>query len=296
MSNKYKQATRYFGIPVPGWKDGIWPELEMLKWQMVENMLMAAMRGNVNAVFEEGDMSIRKERSGKYTVMLSATGSAPSARGAVGGAYFDAPSAITWSDLAPGQAYFLYIKGSTKTFQDAGQITTVSSPRRLLSNSVTLLAKVDLIGDPVLDRTPAGKIHARDLAQHVLDDHNPHGEKLTQDEILIRKRLVFGDDTTLELNVGGKIVCIPGSRVASALSSGKEIQDFDTAGSSGAVLQAKDRIAFVQVCRTNPADRGVGEVVIGYYGLDEKVAAPNQAIVRNSGVEGAKMRALIVYE
>ena len=51
--NKYKQATKYLGIPVPGWQDGIWPDLEMMKWQMVENMLMASMRGSVNSIFRE---------------------------------------------------------------------------------------------------------------------------------------------------------------------------------------------------------------------------------------------------
>jgi hypothetical protein len=104
--NQYKQATKHFGIPVPGWKDGIWPELELLKWQMVENMLMAAMRGNVNAVFREGNIQLRKESDGKYAVLLTATGNEPSVQGAVGGAYFNPNQSVIWSGLEEGLSYY----------------------------------------------------------------------------------------------------------------------------------------------------------------------------------------------
>jgi hypothetical protein len=121
---------------------------------------------------------------------------------------------------------------------------------------------------------------------------------LVQDELLIRNRLAIGDgnEAELELDVNGKVTKIPLAKVVENLTAGKEVIDFVTSGSAGTVLKAKDRIAFVQTSRTDDRDRDVGEVSIGYFGLDTAVTTPDQVIIRNSGTKGAKMRALIVYE
>lgn len=301
MSNKnqYKQATKYFGIPVPGWKDGIWPELELLKWQMVENLLLASMRGAVNAIFREGNMAIRQEADGSYSVRLTAASNEPSCQGSVGGAYFDAPSAITWSGLQAGQSYYLYIKGSTKTFHDASDVTTVASPTRLVTRYVTLVAKADLMTEkPTLDRNPPGKVNARDLAQHVLDYANPHGEKLTQDELLVSKRLAIGDgnDAILEFDVNGQVTAMPLSKFVSALTSTRTFTDFVSGGTNGVTLTATGKVVYASVVRTKPDDRAAGEVVVGFHGLHPAVKSPNQIIVWNSGAEGVAMRAMLICE
>lgn len=301
MSNKnqYKQATRYFGIPVPGWKDGIWPELELLKWQMVENLLLAAMRGNVNAIFREGDFRISQESNGTYSVRLSATGNEPSAQGSVAGAYFDAPSSIVWSDLEYGKAYYLYVKGTTKTFQDCKEISPVASITRLTTQYATLIAKVDLTGEtPSIDRNPPGKVNARDLAQHVLDYDNPHGGKLSQDEMLVRNHLAIGDgnDADLEFDVGGEISHFPLSRMVAGLKTTQKVVDFISGGSKGVVLTAGGRVVYASVVRTSPDDKVAGEIVVGFYGLSPKVVSPNQVVIWNSGEAGIAMRAMIVSE
>lgn len=297
--NQYKQATKYFGIPVPGWDDGIWPEVEMLKWQMVENMLMAAMRGNVNAVFREGDLRMQQEKDGTYTVRLSATGNEPSVQGAVGGAFFDAPSSIAWKGLPVGKSYYLYVKGSSNTFQDPSDIVPVASANRLTTKFATLIAVVDLVADkPTVDRNPPGKVNARDLAQHVLDYDNPHGDKVIQDEILIRNHLAIGDgnDADLEFDVNGKVFHVPVSRLVESLTTTRTFVDFVSGGMSGVTLQATGKVVFASVTRTNPMDLGAGEVIVGFYGSHPDVKAPNQIIVWNTGMGNVSMRAMIICE
>lgn len=301
MSNKnqYSHATRYFRIPVPGWKDRIWPELEVLKWQMVENMLMAAMRGNVNAVFREGDLRIKKDSNGTYSVKLSATGNDPSCHGTVGGAYFDAPTSLVWDGLKEGQAYYLYLKGCENTFQDSRDVATVSSVTRIQTRYVTLIAKADLTGDnPTVDRNPPGKVNSRDLAQHALDYDNPHGDKMAQDELLVRNHLAIGDgnDADLELDVNGEVSHFPVSRLVSALKTANFFVDFATAGNVGVTLTAPGRVLFASAVRTNPKSIMAGEVIIGFFGQNPDVKAPNQIIVWNSGEVGVEMRAMIICE
>ena len=297
--NQYKQFTKHFGIPVLGYNDGIWPEVELQKWQMIENMLIAAMRGNVNAVFREGDLRIQQESNGTYTVRLSATGNEPSVQGAVGGAFFDASSSIAWTGLVVGQSYYLYVKGSSNTFQDSSDIVPIASVSRLTTNFATLIAKADLMADkPTVDRNPPGKVNARDLAQHVLDYDNPHGDKVVQDEILIKKHLAIGDgnDADLELDVNGKVVHVPVSRFVESLTTTKMFVDFVSGGMGGATLEATGKVVFASVIRTNPKDLGAGEVIVGFYGSHPDVKAENQIIVWNTGLLGVAMRAMIVYE
>lgn len=302
MSNKnqYSQATRYFRIPVPGWDNGIWPELEMLKWQMVENLLMAAMRGNINAIFREGDLRLRKESNGTYTAKLSATGNEPSCQGAVGGAYFDAPSSLEWSGLKEGQSYYLYVKGCDNTFQNAREVIPVASEVRLQTKYVTLVAKADLtMENPTVDRNPPGKVNARDLAQHVLDYDNPHGDKLAQDELLVRNHLAIGDgnDADIELNVNGEVSHFPVSRLVDSLKTTEILADFTSKCMVGETLTVKGRVLFASVVRTNPEDKGImGDVIVGFFGKHPDVKAPNQIIVWNSGDGGMSMRAKITCE
>jgi hypothetical protein len=297
--NQYKQKTKYFQMPVPGWKDKIWPELELQKWQMVENLILAAMRGNVNAVFREGDMRIKQDSSGRYFVRLSATGNEPSLHGAVGGAYFEAPSSITWTGLEEGRSYYLYVKGTTKTFLDASDISTVASVIRLSNPNVTMVAKVDLTTDPMtIDRNPPGKVNARDLAQHVLDYDNPHGSKLSQDELLVRDHLVVGDgnDADLELDVNGVISHFPVSRLVSVLTKTRTVVNFVSSGSSGTILTASGKVVFANVVRTAYDTRLIGEVSVGFYGESSQVKLPNQIVVWNSGDAGIPMKAMIECE
>jgi len=212
---KYKQKTRRLGIPVVGYDDCILPEMELKKYQIIESMLLAGLKGAVNAIFNEGDMTVRKGENGKFSVILSATGAHPSATGSSGGAYFEAPSSVVWDGLDDGYSYFLYLKGSQKTFEEPSEVRPVSSPRRMYDNTSVLIARVDLKGEtPFLDRYPEGKISARDLAAHVTDTENPHGEILMQDVVVVRKKIVIDPDAFLEIGS----VSIPASALVELLT------------------------------------------------------------------------------
>lgn len=295
--NQYKQKTKFFQFPVPGYDDGIWPAVELKKWQMVENLILAAQRGNVNAIFREGDLRIKQERDGSYSAILTATGNEPSAQGAVGGAFFESKSTIVWSGLQVGNAYYLYIKGSNKTFYDAQAVVPVASITRLITPYVTLVAKADLTSETLsIDRNPPGKVNARDLGQHVVDYDNPHGDKMIQDELLIRNHLALGNgnDVDLEFDVNGEVTHIPLSQVLASVQTSRMYLDFVSAGKEGITLTANGRISFANVVRTNPKDAEAGEVSIGFYEADANVMLPNQVIVYNSGNPGVSMRAMIV--
>ena len=297
--NSYKQHTKHFDIPVPGWNDSLWPELELKKWQMVENMLMSAMRGNVNAVFNEGDLRLRQEADGTYTVTLSAVSASSAVKGTVGGAFFDIPSTVAWKGLQVGFPYYLYIKGSAKTFQDEESVEPVASQTRLATQYVTLIAKADLTAEnPSIDRYPPGKVNARDLAQHVLDFENPHGEKMVQDELLVNKRLAIGDgnDAVLELDVNGETNSFPVSKLVTALSTSRTIVDFTSNGKTGVVLSGNGRVLFASVSRTDKSDRVLGEVTVGYFGIDPDVQLPDQVIVYNTEYIGVTMRAMLICQ
>ena len=214
----YKQRTKCLGIPVVGYGDKILPELELKKYQIIENMLMAGIRGELNAVFDEGQMVVRRGENGKYVVVLSANGVSPSVHGTVGGAYFLAPSTVSWEDLNDGTTYFLYLRGSPKTFSDPSMVRPIASERRLMDKGSVLMAVVDLRADnPVLERNPDGKVNARDILKHIKDYDNPHGYKAIQDELLVRKSIVFDADTTIEVRSDTGSVTISAKQLVDAI-------------------------------------------------------------------------------
>jgi len=254
----------------------------------------------VNAVFDEGDMGVRRSEDGTYKVLLSATGAHPSAEGTVGGAYFKAPSSVAWEGLQDGTTCFLYLRGSPKTFSDQQDVRPVSSPRRLSDQGVVLLAKVELRGDAsVLDREPDGKTSSRDFERHLTDWDNPHGTKASQDELMVSKVLRLGSDAVLEVGPDDAPARIPASALAAATRTSRKVVDFVTGGPLGTVLEGGGAVSFVVVsrCCSGPMNIGVdevGEVAVGYHGSDMSVSRPDQFAVRNSGAVGIPMRALVV--
>lgn len=288
---QYKQRTKVLGIPVVGNGDHIWPETELMKYQIIENMILAGTKGIKNCLFEEGDLSIEKRPDGKFAVVLRATGQSPSAIGIVSGAYFEAPSRLDWEGLEPGKCYFLYLAGGPRTKIDPSLVRTTASEheRKELEKTSILIGKADLRGDnAVLDRYPDGKLYARDLARHVSDSENPHGERQYQDELVVRKRLVLSaqDGAGLEIVAEGGSRCVPASSVIPS------VMEFITAGPAGVVLTAVAPVMFVSTSRVHIGndEAKLGEVSIGYGD------ANNQSFsVHNTGDAGIQMRALIFH-
>ena len=293
----YKQKTKFFGIPVPGYGDHIWPELEIRKYQILENMLIAGTNGVQNCVFDDGDFSLAPDDAGKYTVSLRANGQQPSAKGLVGGAYFQAVPLIEWTGLEKGSQYLLWLTGTAETFADCTLVRPVSS-KYGLEGAYVLLATVDLSGEtPVLNPEPDGKVYSEDLAKHIMDFQNPHGVHLVQDTLTVKEKLVLPES----IEIGGSAVSADDFMASAAELTGKRVKiiDFTSPGPSGLVLLVPDAVAvqFVMVERvfnSEMKDKVLGEVMTGYFGIDPMVETANGFSVYNSGDSGLPMRALAI--
>lgn len=164
MKNQYTHKTKVLGLPVPGDEDSIWPEVEMKKWQFVENLLLAATRGLQNCVFTEGDFSVEGKPDGTVSVVLRAL-SGTAATGIAGGAYFNIPSQIRWDGLSKDRNHYLFLCPSNKTYSNPADIRAVSFPfDQKLKRQLLMAVVVQQDGNPVLDTHPDGKSYADSLS------------------------------------------------------------------------------------------------------------------------------------
>jgi len=163
MSRTYKHKTRVLGIPVHGFKDGIYPEVEMRKWQLVENILLAATRSIRNCIFEEGSWEVKKDSTGAFSVMLknNASNKMPSVSGVMKGVYFCGGASVVWPDLQKGQRHYLYLSPMREARVNPRAIRTYSTALKKTGRDRMPLAVLDLTEDePKLDKHPEGKVYA----------------------------------------------------------------------------------------------------------------------------------------
>ena len=205
MSEKlYKQRTKVLGIPVTGYGDKIWPEVELKKYQLIENMLLAAMKGIESCLFEEGDMTLSRQEDGQFSVALHPQGVTRSAVGILGGTYFSAPPSVEWNNLRVGRVHYLYLAKTPKTFTDPSSVRTLTSEFTKDAKNMLLMGVADLRSDPpTLERYPDEKLYTSDLAEHLVDSDNPHGDTVLQNELVVVKKLSLEKDA--ELTIGGVV-------------------------------------------------------------------------------------------
>ena len=195
MKEKYPHGkkTPGLGLAAYGNRDQLNPEIEYKKLVILENAIAGATRGVKNAVFDEGHFSLRQEADNIFCVVVSATGYRPSLIGVVNGSFFEGRALLSWNNLARGKKHFLYVNWSRNLPEDRNAIRLFSSTVAKKSNGKALLvATADLRKDPPeLCLNPDGKVYSADIASHASDAKNPHGPKLEQDELLIRRTLQF---------------------------------------------------------------------------------------------------------
>jgi hypothetical protein len=302
---KYKQCTKRLKIPVHGLGDHLWPETEMQRFQIIENMLLAGTKGVRNCVFDDGMFRLNPETETTYVATLQATGHSPSAIGMIAGAYFEAPPIITWSGLKKGYFYFLYLRGTSNTFENFNEVNPIFSSFTLEGDNL-LMATADCRSEqPKLEPYPDGKLYSGDLAQHVNDVENPHGRELLQDVLYVREKLALyspeGYPATVEVLIDGKPVEFPSSALPDAVAeiAGRKVVtvDFTSNGSTGRVIEMKDAgtILFVQASQRfdGKALKSLGDVAIGYFGEDQQIHLPNEFSFYNSGDSDVLIRALV---
>jgi len=298
--SSYKQMTPHFGIPVVGKGDKIQGDVEFRKYSIIENMLIAGTQGLSEVVFDDGDYKL-VENGEEFEVNVRAGGTYPSIHGIVAGFYFRAPPRVVWDGLKKDYFYYLYIKATPNTPHENSSVRAISSTYEL-NNKALLVATVDLRSEPpVVNPNPDGKIYSSDVARHASDTSNPHGRKLEQDELLIKKVLSLGEEAHIEI-AGSLIPVSTFSQTAASLAGQKtEMVDFQSGGPDGVVLKVSGKVRFVQVqqrwdskANFELAEIRVGDVGIGYFGENDDVDSEREFVVYNTGGEGLPMRALVL--
>lgn len=291
----YRQKTPHLGIPVVGHRDRIMPDVEMRKYRIIENMLIAGTQGLTEVVFDDGSYALEKDGD-QYAVSVRAGGTYPSMHGVVGGFYFRAASKVAWDGLKPGYAYLLYVKATPSTPHDHSSVRLTASTVRLGKGSL-LMAYVDLREEvPEVDTQPDGKVYSQDVARHASDSSNPHGVSLEQDELVVTKELRLGPGALVD--VDGHVMQAPDFAGAANALVGRKVQriDFESGGAAGVVVRAAGKVVFASAQRrvTGALEGVAGEVAVGYFGEDDSVDAEGEFKVYNTGTEGLPMRALVI--
>lgn len=233
----YKQKTKHFTFPVLGYGDTILPETELAKWQLVENLFMACLRGEKTAIFCEGDLILRRDReNGLIYAKMESVGNGIICNGIAAGRYFEAKSPIIWGPLHENGFYYLYISTTTDTVTDYSKFNAYVSNTRSPSGNVVLIATIDMRNETYLiDRYPEGKNAPLALNRHIEDNTNPHGELLRQTNLVVEntietqnikadtivaetlilgdKELRIGDSRIMKFTTMNNVTIIPGVNV-----------------------------------------------------------------------------------
>lgn len=156
----YKQKTRSLGIPVHGYKDGIFPEVEMRKWQLVENLLLAATRSVRNCIFDEGTWTIRKiDDTFRVGLGVDSSTAGPAISGVMKGIYFEVGPSIVWKDLKANEKHYLYLAPTSETRFNPRAVRHYARPRRMGLRDEMLVGILDgQTGE--LEKNPEGKVYS----------------------------------------------------------------------------------------------------------------------------------------
>lgn len=205
--SSYSQKTVHYGIPVLGYGDRILPEVELKKWQTIENLFLACLRGESTAIFAEGNLSLEYRRDKKIYAVMREAGNGVICRGMSSGAYFNAVKPIEWGPLVPGSTYYLEVNSNVHTFGDSSAFSVSYSTMSSPSEKVALVATVDMRGDVFkIDRYPVGKNCPALLMRHIEDNEDPHGDILYQTNLNVKNLLEADTAKINELHVNSLII------------------------------------------------------------------------------------------
>lgn len=186
----YTKVTKYFQIPIVESGKPIEAAEEEKILTIVENQLMAARKGVNCCVFKDGAYTIIDNYDNSYHVILASNSSSPQLEGMINGGYVRTEEDIIWEGLIKGKEYYLYVQYKDGMYLDPSCFNVVFSDSIKRNDSYLLLAYVDLRSEPTIDTNPDSKIYYSDLAQHILDSKDPHGETLEQTNIKVNEQIV----------------------------------------------------------------------------------------------------------
>ena len=291
----YGQKTSILGIPVVDNGDRIDPSTEMQKYRIIENLLVAGLEGKSNCVFDDGEFSVSIDANGSCSVSVHPGGGCRfSIFGMVGGSYFQIPFGDSWTGLEKGKTHYLYVVGSSETFEFPEKVSLKSFLRPVAFSGQILIAVLDFTGElPVLDSNPPGKVYSEDILKHVIDSKSPHGYVLEQKTLNITEALVIKKGAKLLIEVDDGTL-IPYRAPAASLNEFKQV-DILSPGPSGVTVSFSDasKIFFAHASATHSqssASLVVGDISFGYNGSDPSADSPDEIVVYNSGDAGVPNR------
>lgn len=188
----YNKKTSYFGIPYVSKGESVNGDEEEKATNIIENQLLAGMKGVKCSVFEEGYFKIIDNNDGTFLVSLSKHSTIFALCGIVGGAYVESEEPIIWDGLEGGCKYFLYIQYTDTLFTDehSFRLCFSTTPKSDNNGLFLLMASVDLTGtNRIVNSNPDGKIYSNDIATHVVESENPHGEILNQNVLIVNEKI-----------------------------------------------------------------------------------------------------------
>lgn len=198
----YKKKTRFFQIPIVTTGCRIEAEEEEKIVTIIENQLMAAKKGINCCVFRDGNYKIIDNYDNTFNVILSGNSNNIPLEGMVNGGYLRSEDDIVWENMIKGNTYYLYVQWKDGLYENPSNFNITYSQNIKKNNYFVLLAKLDLTKEPTIDTNPEDKIYYSDLASHITDNINPHGETLIQDKMKIKTINIECEDETL---LGGLI-------------------------------------------------------------------------------------------
>lgn len=308
----YKHKTPVLGIPFMGKDDTLSAQEERKQAIIIENQLIAAMKGIQSCVFEEGEYRIVDEGKTK-SVYLMTTGQNLSFMGIVGGGFCKISGTLKWEGLQSGKKYYLYLKAKENIFEKPTSVRTIVKDNTPYQpeQKATLLAIFDLTKElPELDTLPPGKAYGQDVALHGSDKTNPHGEVLEQDSILLRKELAFEHDG-LDGKSKERLVLYneEGTGVLNKLlkEGTRQIQqktvyenpektmvtNLQSGGTNGTDIKVQNAKKIKAVYVHENADENQPSFLLGQVATKIK---ENLVRIYNDGSLGIKMRVVIIYE
>jgi hypothetical protein len=205
----YSSRTDFYRIPIPLTGDIITGVDQQKTFNIIENQLLAGMKGLRTAVFAEGVYSVIDNGDSTYKVMLSSNGS-PAISGIVNGGLIETDTSIIWNGLSSGLIYYLYLVWKDETYQNPSDFTITSNTYLIEDDTYLFIATLDLTdSSPVLNTSPTGKFYSWDMKDHIFDNDNPHGTTWIQDNLTIRKGL---DISISDSSISGAVISIDDTR------------------------------------------------------------------------------------
>ena len=189
----YRKSTKFYNIPYISKGEFIEAEAEERKYTIIDNMLYAATFGVEKSLYEDGNYQLVKQTDGLYTLRITPYDGF-SLLGILNYSLFCSRKTEEVKNLYSGNFYYLYAVYNSNMVNDNEGFGLILSEVSFPSSSPLsmLLCTIDLTKiEPKINENPSGKVYSKNVSAHILDNTNPHGRILYQDQIF-----------TDEINIG----------------------------------------------------------------------------------------------